>query len=96
MVGIDFQEEGYKNRFECIFDQFKQFRKEKKYFKHYLANAFYALFNNSELFVDYRRLSHKNLIMDHGFGRLFKFTESLPIEDFRDSFDKKSDLEELV
>ena len=46
--------------------------------------------------MDYRRLSHKNLIMDHGFGRLFKFTESLPIEDFRDSFDKKSDLEELV
>ena len=74
-MSLDFKDLGYKNRFECARDQFKQFKQEKQYFEHYLANAVYALCNGSKLFVDYRHLGHKNLLMDHGFDRLLMFTE---------------------
>lgn len=67
----EFEELGYKNRIECIKDQFNQYLKEGNYIEHYIANAVFALFNNDKLFVDYRKISHKNLLMMHGFGRLF-------------------------
>ena len=95
-MGIDFQDLGYKNRFECIVDQFKQFKKEGDYFEHYFANAIYALCNSEKLFVDYKALGHKNMLMDHGFDRIFMFTESEPIEDLRSSRDKRADLEDKV
>jgi len=92
-MGIDFKDLGYKNRFECIADQFKQFKKQGKYLEHYLANAVYALFNSDNLFVDYTGISHKNLLMDHGFGRLFMFTEDPLIKNVNDN---KKGLKEQV
>lgn len=65
------EEVGYKTRFHCMADQVKQSREEKKHPGHYRANIIFALFGSKELFVDYRRISHKNMIMTHGLGRLF-------------------------
>ena len=86
----EFKELGYKNRFECAIDQFRQYFKERKFFEHYFANAVFAISNRENLFVDYRSgISHKNKIMIHGFGRLYATT--IPLNEIRTQ--EENDLE---
>ena len=60
----------YNNKLEGILDQFKQFKKEKKYLDHYLTNIISIVIGYEKGFVDYETISHGNRLMCHGTNRL--------------------------
>lgn len=61
-----------KGKFSRILDEFKQYFEEGRYLNHYLANCVSILLERDD-YVDFRLISHKNLLIRHdlGFDRFF-------------------------
>jgi len=61
-------------KYSRIIDEIKQYREKKDHLNRYFANCVFIALGQEDLAVNYKSISHNNIIMTHGFARILDKT----------------------